>query len=149
MVRQDWEGLLLESVQPGSLLPKYCTAVLAALFSLGLRLLLLEPLQSSTYLVFTPAIVIAGLLGGPGPGLLAMAICLGGAWYLFVPPSGSFSLSQPWAGETMVIFLITGGSLILICQLVRATIRSIAYGDPAARSQLRQLIRRIRLRLEQ
>lgn len=149
MGREDWQGLLLESVRPGAMLPKYCVAMLAAVVSLGIRLLLLEPLQASTYIVFTPAIVVAALLGGPGPGLLAMTICLGGAWYLFLSPSGSFNLGQSWVGESMVIFVLTAGCLILICQLVRTTLRSIAEVDPAAQSQLRQLIRRIRLRLEQ
>lgn len=149
MVREGWQGLLLESVRPGSMPLKYCIATLAALGALGIRLLLLEPLQSSNYLVFTPAIVIAALLGGAGPGLLATALCLAGTWYFFLPPSGSFRLGQAWVGESMVIFVATGGCLILICQLVRTTLRSIADGDPAAQSQLRQLIRRIRLRLEQ
>jgi K+-sensing histidine kinase KdpD len=149
MLRLDWQGWLLESVRPGPMLPRYGLALLAALAALCLRLLLLEPLASSSYLVYTPAIVLAGLLGGVGPGLLALLLCLVANWYFFLPPIESFGLDQPFAGEGMVVFLLIGGSLLLICQAVRTTIGSVADGDPRARSQLRQLIRRIRLRMEQ
>jgi K+-sensing histidine kinase KdpD len=149
MIRLDWQGWLLEAVRPGPVLPRYGLAFLAAVASLCVRLLLLEPLASSTYLVYTPAIVVAGLFGGVGPGLLALALCLVANWYLFLPPIASFGLQQPFAGEGMVVFLLIGGSLLLICQAVRTTIRSVAEGDPRARSQLRQLIRRIRLKMEQ
>ena len=48
-----------------------------------------------TYVTFYPALILAALLGGFGPGLLATALGAILADLFFITPNGSFTISEP------------------------------------------------------
>ncbi len=76
-------------IRPGSV-SAYTVAILLVALALGLRFAAGAWLPGSVYLTFWPAVVVAALIGGLGPGLLAAL--LGGlcAWYVLVPPYWRF-----------------------------------------------------------
>jgi PAS domain S-box-containing protein len=47
------------------------------------------------FLTFFPAVVLAALLGGLGPGLLASVLSIAAAKYFFVPATGGFAFATP------------------------------------------------------
>ena len=63
------------------------------------------------FTLYFPAIVIATLLGGLWPGILATILSVFVAWFLFIPPEFSFSLNSPDA-TSLLVFIST--SLLLV-----------------------------------
>src|SRR5262245_45442071 len=68
-------------------------------------------LGRTPFTVYFPAIVLATLLGGFLPGMLATILSVVVAWFLFVPPEFSFSLSWPDATSLLVFISV---SLLLV-----------------------------------
>ena len=88
---------------------RYSVAVLLVAASLGLRLALQPWLGAKVpFLQFFPAIMLAAWLGGLGPGLVAVALSAGVAVYSFMPPAGSFTLTDPSEGVSLLLFAATG-----------------------------------------
>src|SRR5215471_7107890 len=63
------------------------------------------------FTVYFPAIVLATLLGGFWPGMLATTLSVVVAWFFFVPPEFSFSLN--WSDATSLLVFISV-SLLLV-----------------------------------
>ena len=63
------------------------------------------------FTLYFPAIVIATLLGGFWPGMLATILSVFAAWFLFLPPEFSFSLNWPDV-TSLLVFIST--SLLLV-----------------------------------
>jgi two-component system sensor kinase FixL len=100
---------------------------LAALGAVGLlfllRLALDEPLgNDATYLFFIPAVAIAGLLGGIGPGVVAAATGLVIKAAAF---SGGFPLGTSEAVESMV-YVAVSGALVALGHWIVGTRQSAA-----------------------
>src|SRR6185369_9514739 len=72
--------------------------------TLAIRLALAGWLGDNAVLtLFVPAILVASILGGTGPGLLAVALSVPGALYL-----GGMSASQPATIAEVLVFLLVG-----------------------------------------
>lgn len=88
---------------------RYSVAVLLVAVSLGLRLVLQQWLGDNVpFLTFFPAIMLAAWLGGLGPGLVAVALSAGAAVHSFMPPAGSFTLTDPHDVVSLLLFAATG-----------------------------------------
>lgn len=101
----------------------YLAALAAVGASFLLRLALEGPLgDGATYLFFIPAVAIASLLGGIGPGLVAAAagLILGAAAF-----SGGFPLAAREAIEA-VAFAVVSGGLVLLGRWILGTRQSAA-----------------------
>lgn len=100
-------------VRPGSLAAYLLAVGLAYLLAVGLMLLatllrlLLDPvLVGVQFITFFPAIVIAALVGGLGPGILAAVLGFLAAWFLFFEPTLSFSLVGFATAASLVAYLL-------------------------------------------
>ncbi len=58
------------------------------------------------FITFYPAIIVAALVGGLRPGILATVLSTVAAWYLFIPPFHSFELNQNELIQLMLFLLI-------------------------------------------
>jgi two-component sensor histidine kinase len=84
------------------------------------------------YATFFAAILLASVIGGPGPGAFALALSVVAAWFLILPPQWSFSLAP---GQTLnLVVLMAVGALIL---LTGATLQALlqAYRDALAAAE--------------
>ncbi len=72
------------------------------------------------FLTFYPALMVAALIGGLGPGLVATG--LGGltADYFFMPPVGSLRIMNLSDGVSLAVFLFVGAFISVITDRLRA-----------------------------
>lgn len=115
---------------------RYGAAVLAVAV-LALLRWLLDPLLGPgvPFILFFPAVMLGGWIGGLGPGLLATALSAIVAWYLFVPPALSFFPLSPSHALQIALFTALG---TLISLLLEALHRSRRQIETAAQEHLRQ-----------
>src|SRR5689334_4840995 len=59
------------------------------------------------FIKFYPAIILAALLGGLWPGVVATLLATAAAWYAFVPAIGSFSFHQHEAVQLLLFVFIS------------------------------------------
>jgi diguanylate cyclase (GGDEF)-like protein/PAS domain S-box-containing protein len=71
---------------------KYAFALVIFLLALGARFAILPREAGLGFITFYPAVVLAGLLYGAGPGLLTMTFSAIAVNYLLMPPFGAFKL---------------------------------------------------------
>ncbi|MGA2109550.1 MAG: PAS domain S-box protein [Syntrophorhabdales bacterium] len=71
------------------------------------------------FLTFYPALVVASLIGGLGPGLAATGLGGLAADYFFVPPIGSLKIANPGDGVALVIFFFVGAFISVITDRLR------------------------------
>lgn len=92
-----------------SVLQCYLLAMVLMVIALWIRLLIAPVESGLQYLTFFPAVAIAAIIGGYGPGLVAVAIGLVLATYIFTPPYYELSLTSLqislWSNS---VFLIDG-----------------------------------------
>jgi two-component sensor histidine kinase len=96
-----------------------CVACATAVrFAIGL----FQP-AAPPYATFFAAILLVSVIGGPGPGALALALSAVAAWFLFLPPQWSLSLAP---GQTIsLVVLVAVGALVL---LTGATMQALLRG---------------------
>ena len=75
--------------------------------------------QRPLLILFVLPIILSALLGGPGPGLLATALCALGVDYLIMPPVGSFTSKEsadllPWA-----LLIVNGVAVSLLSGMLQ------------------------------
>lgn len=88
---------------------RYGAAVAAVLLATVLQMLLQPLLQGYTpFACFFVAVLVAALLGGMGPALLALGLSLISAGYFFVPPYQSLIILQSKHIGALVVYLIVG-----------------------------------------
>ena len=68
---------------------------------------------------YYPAIIIATLIGGVWPGIFTMAMAGLAAWYMFLPPTLTWALTQEGA-STLLVFVCLGSIDITIVALLNA-----------------------------
>jgi two-component sensor histidine kinase len=98
-------------------------------------------LEGIPFITYFPAIALATLIGGFGPGVLAMLICSAMVWYSLLPPVGSFGLTTVEA-STLLIFVVEATINVVIVALLN---HSVAWAR-ASESRQRFLAREIRHR---
>jgi two-component sensor histidine kinase len=115
------------------LLP-YAVSAAAVAAAIGLRLVLGHELVGVPFITIFPAVVIATLLGGLGPGVLAMVLGGLGAWFLLFPqvdPSGAGG--DPRLLPLAVYILVAGFDCLLINWLIKSAERN---AELAGRNEL-------------
>ena len=109
---------------------RYGVAVLAVAGGLLLRLALTAWVGEGlpTYITFFPAVVVAALLAGRGPGLAATALTVIAVDYWVNSPGRLFVYGTPVEGAGVVLFLFMGVFLTGLTELYRqAREKSLAY----------------------
>jgi two-component sensor histidine kinase len=102
----------------------YMIALIVLSFALGARELL-DPYIKIPYVTLFPAMVVCSLVGGRLAGILA-AIA-GGivAWYLWLPPRGTFSVEWPTAQLTIFLYVLTSTILLLLTRGLNETLKEL------------------------
>jgi len=104
-----------------SLIRGYLTAVLTVVLALLVRMLL-RPLlgDASPFLLFTPAVAIAALYGGVGPGVVATALSTGFGSHFFLRPAGELVIEK-W--DRVILFAVVGAVITTSGVLLRRSRR--------------------------
>lgn len=89
---------------------------LATIARFGLRLADADGLP---FVTFFPAILLAAMWGGIGPGTLASLLSLLIGWLVFMHPPWSFALSSPGSVLSLVAFAASAGMLVWIADRYR------------------------------
>ncbi|MBC8102826.1 MAG: DUF4118 domain-containing protein, partial [Cytophagales bacterium] len=114
--RRDWAGRQV----PPPLIAGYAAAILSVTVATLIRLGL-NPIWGSRfpYLVFFPAIVVAGLYGGLGPGLLSVALSAGSIVLFVLSLSGTSQAGSADDATGLTAFAVTGILLAAIAAAQR------------------------------
>jgi PAS domain S-box-containing protein len=91
---------------------QYLTAVLVVCVAFGLRLLLAGIGPDIPYLTFYPAVMLAAVVGGIGPGGLAVGLSSALVAYFFIEPAYSFYITTARDALGILTFIL-GGSLMV------------------------------------
>ena len=96
-----------------------------------------------TYITFYPMIMVAALLAGWRPGMLATCITGLGVAYHLLPPLGQFGIATPVDQLGLVIFLGMGSFMSAFAELYRRNRDKVAaYEREATLSENREILRR-------
>ena len=91
------------------------------------------------YITFYPAVMLAALLGGLGPGLAATALTDLAVAYWILPPAGQFAIASPVDRLGLVIFSIMGLAISVVCELYqRSRKKAAAYDKEEALRETRR-----------
>jgi PAS domain S-box-containing protein len=103
---------------------RYAVGVLLAVIAAAIRFQFFGILElRAPFVTFYPAVMVAALYGGLGPGLLATVISAALADYFWIEPVGQFAITNFADLISFVIFLSSGA---LISYLAEATYRAQA-----------------------
>ena len=90
-------------------LSRYVLAMLIIVLAALLRRALIGIIgYSTTYITFYPAVMLAAVIGGFGPGLLATVLAAMLADYYFIPPIGSFHIASIANVLSLSVFALMG-----------------------------------------
>jgi|GEM_PF-4729248 len=109
----------------------YGNASIAVLAAIGIRWVLeafWPDAATPTYLIFLAAVLMAAMLGGVFPGLIATIVCAAVAFLVFVEPAFEFPRSRDdWVLATT--FVVEGGAVSALAGLLRATVARLVHRD--------------------
>ena len=99
-------------------------AILLAAVAVGTGLRLLAGLSEAgvPFIFYFPVVIVVTLFAGWELGLAALGLTSGLAWYLFFPPTFGLSLT-PLQTVTLSFFILAGGLQLVICALLRQSLR--------------------------
>ena len=102
----------------------YTIALIVLVLALGVRELL-DPYIKIPYITLFPAMVLCSLVGGRLAGILAASV--GGlvAWYLWLPPRGTFVLQWPTGHLTIFLYVVTSTILLLLTRGLNETLKEL------------------------
>jgi two-component sensor histidine kinase len=105
-------------------LPGYLIAAVVFIVAVGVREAV-EPYVKIPYVTLFPAMIICSLVGGRAAGILAAI--LGGliAWYLWLPPRGSFALEWPTGHLSSVLYILTSTIVLLLMRGLNETLTAL------------------------
>ncbi len=83
-------------------------------------------MEGTPFITFYPAIVIAALVGGFWPGVVATIASAVVAWILFIPPTFSFALTRPEAVSLFLFIFVSGINVVVVALLNEAVNRILA-----------------------
>jgi PAS domain S-box-containing protein len=98
---------------------KYMLTILFVALAAQLQWLLQTFGGSYAYILFYPAVMLAALIGGIGPGLLATVLSALSADYFFLQPRTSLLIANPADVLALAIFCFNGVFLTVIAQRVK------------------------------
>jgi signal transduction histidine kinase/ActR/RegA family two-component response regulator len=121
---------------PPSRLASYGVAALAVAAAATLRVPLLPVLgNSNPFTLFYPAVMLAGWVGGVGPGLLATVLSTLTAWYFFIPPAFSFRLARGSDYVQLFLYFLVGLVITWLNETRHRGLRRIAAAHRTERQQ--------------
>ena len=102
----------------------YMIALIVVALALGVRELL-DPYINIPYVTMFPAMVVCSVVGGRLAGILAAVV--GGliAWYLWLPPRGTFAMEWPTGPLTIVLYIVTSIILLLLTRGLNETLKEL------------------------
>jgi two-component system sensor kinase FixL len=124
---QQSRFLALAQRTRGSAPLAYGIALIAVASAALLRLLFLPYLvEGVPFITFYPAIIIATIFGGLWPGVFATVLSGLVAWFAFIPPEHSLSLTEPEFFSLLLFFAISGINIALVTMLNKAVERLVS-----------------------
>ena len=111
---------------------RYLVTLLLSLVALAARFALLPADAGLPFLTFYPVVIVAALVFGTGPAVLAIALGTALADYYFLSPIGSFAIG---AGATLSagMFVLTSGFTCVLAHHVRAASRELRESEQRLR----------------
>ena len=109
--------LLRDDPDPATRGLRYVYAVLIAAIAVALRLLMLSPHVPFVFITLFPAVAIAALLLGPGPGILCGLLCMASAHFLLSEPIGVAG-ADPGDFWPLIVF---ASYAVFVCVLAHVT----------------------------
>src|SRR2546430_9427645 len=102
----------------------YMVALFVVSLALGVRELL-DPYINIPYVTMFPAMVVCSVVGGRLAGILAAVV--GGliAWYLWLPPRGTFAMEWPTGQLTLLLYIVTSIILLLLTRRLKETFKEV------------------------
>jgi PAS domain-containing protein len=84
------------------------------------------------FITFYPAVLVAALVGGFGPGIAATVLSLLMAWFLFIPPAFTFVLDVKQVTSLILFALLAGMNVALAALLSRSleAVRTLLESAP-------------------
>src|SRR6476620_11906179 len=102
----------------------YLIASIVLAVALGLREAV-DPYIKIPYVTLFPAMVVCSLVGGRRAGILAAILGGIAAWYLWLPPRGTFSLEWPIGPLTILLYILTSTILLLLTRGLNETLKEL------------------------
>lgn len=103
----------------------HVVAVALALAALSIRLALGSAFVGFPFITFTPAVVIAGYLGGVRGGLTCTALCAGSGWYFLLDPPNSFALHRVHDAVALAMFVLNSTLIVWVIAGMHAAYRRL------------------------
>jgi K+-sensing histidine kinase KdpD len=85
-----------------------------------------EVLFFSTYY---PAVLVATLYAGRGPGILALLLSLSAAWLLFLPPYLHLAVPSRKTLLNLLLFTLSAGLLVWVADRYRAALEALRKSE--------------------
>ncbi len=104
----------------------YAAVIIAAAFLLRLAIVRLIGAELPAFITFYPAVMVAALLCGLGPGFLATALSALAADYWILPPRGSFAIANPAEAIALGLFAAMGIFISLVAEAYRRNQQRVA-----------------------
>jgi diguanylate cyclase (GGDEF)-like protein/PAS domain S-box-containing protein len=133
--RPVWErNALLSRIARGDGVPVsraagYGFAIALVVVALAIRLALLPPSAGLRYITFYPAIALAAMLLGPGPGMLAVALGAACVVGFFAPPHAESAAFTTVETASLAIFALSGALVCYLSHRLRRTVAASRASD--------------------
>lgn len=97
----------------------------------------LEPVLDlrAPFIIYFPTVVLCAWFGGLWPGLLATGLSAITAWYMFLPPQFSFTVTEPTAPAQLIIFSLAGVFNCLLAESLHRARRKTEASETSEREQ--------------
>lgn len=129
----------LDALGQRSRLACYCVALLSVALVTFLRLPLAPFLGNSVpFILYFPAIVVAGWFGGMGPGFLATAVSGYCAKTWFFEPYGSFEIRDWPSAFRLLVFVLSGGLISFLCGRLHQRTRQLEKEKATLASKVKE-----------
>ena len=103
----------------------YAVAVIVIAIATALRIAVGGQLIAGVpFITFYPAIIIATLFGGFGPGIFSIVLSSAIAWYLFLPPADSLAIDDQ-AVISLVLFVALSAFNVFIVALLNSAMERV------------------------
>src|SRR6266571_8871866 len=76
------------------------------------------------FITFFPAIIMAAIIGGLWPGIVATVLSTLAAWYLFIPPYFSWTLGERELVQ-LLMFIVVDGVMVAMIVLLDAIVERL------------------------
>lgn len=116
---------------------RYTQALAIAAAAVWITRAFIEPLERPYFFAAFPAVVLAALLGGMGPGVVCVAAYTAAAAWLFVEPMGSLAIATAPAAYRLLLF---SASALLVAAL-SGRLRTALRRERALREQAEREVR--------